>query len=63
MGKFFQKILLLGIVIICLLLFANLYIEYQILKRMPPTLEEIRNADSNQRKALLLKQPVVHCNQ
>ncbi len=62
MNKFLQFFLIFGIILICLLLTANLYIDYHILKRMPPTIEEVKNANSNQRLKLMLKQPMVHCS-
>ena len=59
MNKFCQIILGIGILLICLLLAANLYIEYQILKKMPPTISEIRKASPQAREELLLKQPMI----
>jgi len=62
MNKFLQIFLGIGIFLLCILLTANLYIDYQILKRMPPTISEVRKATPEARKELLLKQPMIRAD-
>jgi hypothetical protein len=47
-------------VLICVLLFGILIVQFLILERMPPTVGEIKIAKDEERKELYMKIPFVH---
>jgi hypothetical protein len=53
MDKFFK-------LLICILLFSILIVQILILQRMPPTINEIRSANNEDRQKMRLKIPVVN---
>jgi len=46
--------------LICILLFSILIVQILILQRMPPTINEIRSANNEDRQKMRLKIPVVN---
>jgi len=46
-------------VITCLLLFGILVVQILILQRMPPNLNDFKNARAEDREKIMLKQPII----
>jgi len=62
MNKFIQITILFLLFVIVILLSGNIYIQYKIFSKLPPTYGEFREASVDKRKKLLLRQPLVHAN-
>lgn len=59
MEKYFKIILASLLFVICILLGTNTFFLYTIINRMPPTISELKNANEEDRKQLILKKPAV----
>jgi len=59
MEKYFKIIIASLLFVVCILLVSNTFFLYTILNRMPPTISEIKNANEEERKQLILKKPAV----
>jgi len=59
MEKYFKILLASLLFVICILLGSNTFFLYTIINRMPPTISDIKNANEEERKQLLLKKPAV----
>lgn len=59
MEKYFKIILASLLFIICILLGTNTFFLYTIINRMPPTISDLKNANEEERKLLILKKPAV----
>ena len=62
MSKFTQISIVSLLLVIAVFLAGNIYIQFQILNKLPPTFGELRNAKGEQRRELILKQPVIRAN-